>query len=153
MPPKGMGLAIPSTKRKPLDKTDRLPKKPKVAAGSGIGENSNANKLTPPFGLGKGKDLITGQGPVIEKRPVLFHEDSWYALKQLFSIIKDDDYKDLGNHATKAMGETGLFSLTQVCISILLSFPSCRLFIFLTFFLILIGGAHDEGFNGLLPVS
>ena len=32
----------------------------------------------------------------------------------LSSIIKDDDYEDLGNHATKAMGEMGLFGLAQV---------------------------------------
>ena len=31
------------------------------------------------------------------------------------SIIKDDDYEDLGNHAIGAMGETGLFNLAQVC--------------------------------------
>lgn len=54
--------------------------------------------------------------PIKEKPPVLLREDSQYTLKQITSIIKDKDYKDLGNHATKAMGETGLFSLTQVCI-------------------------------------
>lgn len=32
----------------------------------------------------------------------------------LSSIIKDDDYKDLGNHATEAIGEMGLFGLAQV---------------------------------------
>ena len=26
------------------------------------------------------------------------------------------DYENLGNHSIKAMGETGLFSLVQVCI-------------------------------------
>ena len=44
----------------------------------------------------KGADLVT------EKRLVLLCEDSGYALKQLSSIIKDNDYEDLGNHATKA---------------------------------------------------
>ena len=50
----------------------------------------------------KGADLV------IEKRPILLYEDSGYALKQLLSTIKDDDNENLGNHATKAMGETGL---------------------------------------------
>ena len=29
--------------------------------------------------------------------------------------MSTDDYEDLANHATEAMGETGLFSLAQVC--------------------------------------
>ena len=119
LPPKGTGPANPSTKRKLSDK---------VEAGSAFEENPNANKLPPPSGPRKGKGLMTGQGPVIAKPVVLLYEDSRYALKQLSSIIKDDDY-----HATKAMGEMGLFNLAQICISILLSFPSCCLFIFLTF--------------------
>ena len=57
---------------------------------------------------------MMGQGPITKKHPVLLREDSRYALKQLSSIIKDDDYEDLGNHATKVMGETGLFGLAQV---------------------------------------
>ena len=47
---------------------------------------------------------MMGQGPITKKHPVLLREDSRYALKQLSSIIKDDDYEDLGNHTTKAMG-------------------------------------------------
>ena len=117
---KGMGLSNLSTKRKSLDKTICLPKKPKVAVGLAVRENPDVNKLPPLSGLGKGKSLMTSQGPVTEKRPILLRGDSLYALKQLLSIIKDDDYENLGNHATKAMGETGLFSLAQVCISILL---------------------------------
>ena len=54
----------------------------------------------------------------IEKPPVLLHEDSKYALEQLSSIIIIDDYKDLSNHATEAMRETGLFSIAQVTVSI-----------------------------------
>lgn len=45
----------------------------------------------------------------------LLREDLWYAVGLLLSIIKDDDYENLGNHATKAMGESGLFNLSQVC--------------------------------------
>ena len=62
---------------------------------------------------------MTGADHVTEKRLILLHEDSGYALKQLSSIIQDNDYEDLGNHATKAMGEIGLFSLVHVCFSIL----------------------------------
>ena len=58
---------------------------------------------------------MKGPDPVTEKCLVLLCKDSGYALKQLWSIIKDDDYEDLGNHATGAIGETGLFSLAQVC--------------------------------------
>ena len=43
---------------------------------------------------------MIGANPVTEKHPVLLREDSGYALKQLSSIIQDDDYEDLGNHAT-----------------------------------------------------
>ena len=52
--------------------------------------------------------------PATEERPILLHEDSSYAFKQLLSIIKDNDYSDLGNHATEGMGYMGLFSLAQV---------------------------------------
>ena len=65
---------------------------------------------------------MKGVDTVAEKCPVLLCEDLRYALKQFLSIIKDDDYEDLGNHATEAMGETGLFSLVQVCLTILLTF-------------------------------
>ena len=90
---------------------DRLPKKPKVVTEPTVGETATTSKLPPKPGSGKGKDLMTSADSVIKKRPVLLREDSGYALKQLSSIIQDDDYKDLGNHATEAMGETGLFSL------------------------------------------
>lgn len=88
-----------------------------------------------------------GQGPVFEKCPVLLCKDSRYAIEQLFSIIKHDNYEDLGNHATEAMGETGLFSLAQVCIRPSL-FPISLSPLFLTFILIFVGGAHDEGPDG-----
>ena len=59
---------------------------------------------------------MTGHGPVSKKRAILLREDSQYTIGQLSSIINSDDYEDLGNHATKAMGETGLFRVVQVCI-------------------------------------
>ena len=49
-----------------------------------------------------------------KKLPVLLREDLKYALGRLSSIIGSEDYEDLGNHSTEAMGETGLFSIAQV---------------------------------------
>ena len=63
--------------------------------------------------------MMKGPIPVAKERPILLREDLSYALKQLSSIIKDDDYSDLGNYATEAMRETGLFSLAQVCPSVI----------------------------------
>ena len=92
-----------------------------MAAKLSIEETADESKLPPLSGSGKGKGLITSQGPVTKKCPVLLHEDPQYALKQLSSIIKDDNNEDLGNHATKAIGEMGLFNLAQVCLFILFS--------------------------------
>ena len=65
-----------------------------------------------------------------EKPPVLLREDSKYALEQLLSIITSEDYEDLGNHSTEAMGETSLFVIAQViCLS---SFHPSILLIFLS---------------------
>jgi len=57
---------------------------------------------------------MNGPSTVPEKPPVLLREDPKYALEKLSSIISPDDYEDLGNHATEAMGETGLFCIAQV---------------------------------------
>ena len=57
---------------------------------------------------------MKGLSPTQEKPPVLLCEDSKYALEKLSSIISFDDYEDLSNHATKAMGETGFFCIAQV---------------------------------------
>ena len=61
-----------------------------------------------------GKGLMVPPPGSQKKPPVLLHEDLKYALGKLSSIIGSEDYKDLGNHSTEAMGETGLFSITQV---------------------------------------
>ena len=61
---------------------------------------------------------MKGLDPVTEKCPILLLEDLGFALKQLSSIIKDDDYEGLGNHATGVMGETSIFILAQVCSSV-----------------------------------
>ena len=57
---------------------------------------------------------MTGSVPFAEKPLVLFCEDLKYALEQLKSIITVDDYENLSNHATEAIGETGLFCIAQV---------------------------------------
>ena len=106
----GTGPSHPSTKRKPMDKTNRPPKKPKVMVGF-VGATPTETKLPPPPIHGKGKGLMTSQVPADGKRPILLRKDPQYALKQLSSILTSEDYEDLGNHSIKAMGETGFFSL------------------------------------------
>lgn len=110
MPLKGTSLANLSIKRKPLDKTKHLPKKPKVVIRSAV-VTPDAGKLPPMPVPEKGKDLMMGPRHITEKRLILLCEDSQYAFKQLSSFINSDDYEDLDNYATEAMGEKGLFSL------------------------------------------
>ena len=63
---------------------------------------------------GGGKGLMIPP-PSSQKKPlVLLCEDPKYALEKLSSIIGNEDYEDLGNHSTEAMGETGLFRIAQV---------------------------------------
>ena len=110
MPPKARGQANLSAKRKPLMKTNHPSKKPKVTPESAIRIKAETKKTATLPAQGRGKGLMTSHVPVIEKPPVLLREDSWYALKQLSSIITTDDYEDLSNHAIVAIWETGLFS-------------------------------------------
>ncbi|XP_075660982.1 uncharacterized protein LOC142630815 [Castanea sativa] len=70
-------------------------------------------KPPPKLGIGKGKGMMTNLDPVKEKPPVLLREDPQYTLRRIGSIISDEDYEDLGNHATETMGETCLYSLAQ----------------------------------------
>ena len=60
VPLKGMGSINLFIKRKPSNKIDRPPKKPKVMMGSTAKETSNLNKLPPSPCSGKGKGLMTG---------------------------------------------------------------------------------------------
>ena len=53
----GMGPSNPSTKRKPLDKTDHPPKKPKVTVGF-VGVTPPKTKLLSPPVHGRGKGLM-----------------------------------------------------------------------------------------------
>ena len=90
-----------------------------------------------PLSQARGRDWWRGEEPVAKKPPILLREDSQYALKQISSIINDEDYEDLGNHATEAMRETGLFSFIQACIRPLFFIYSFCLFFILTRFLFL----------------
>ena len=127
---KGMGSSNLSTKRKPQEKMDCPQKKPKTAPETVVGLKAETKKTITPIGIGQGKGLMKGLDIVPEKPPVLLREDSKYALEKLASIISVDDYEDLGNHATEAMGETGLFCIAQVIMSIYLLF----IFLVLPFF-------------------
>lgn len=100
---------------KPTDKGNHPSKKPKEVVATTVKEKPAAIQVPPALRYGVGKDLMTAKGPVLEKHPFLLCEDSKHVIWILSSIIKDvDDYKDLGNHATEAMGELGLFGLAQV---------------------------------------
>ena len=63
---------------------------------------------------GASKGFIKAPSNIPEKPLVLLCEDSKHALEQISSIISVEDYKDLGNHSTEAMGESGLFAIAQV---------------------------------------
>ena len=109
----GTGLSRPLVKR-PLPKGDRAPKKQKVSMEPVIGLMAEGNKTVTPAKHGGGKGLMVPP-PGSQKKPlVLLREDPKYALGKLSSIIGSEDYEDLGNHSTEAMGETGLFSIAQV---------------------------------------
>ena len=60
---------------------------------------------------GGGKGLMIPPPSSQKKPPVLLREDPKYALEKLSSIIGFEDYEDLGNHSTEAIGETSLFSI------------------------------------------
>ena len=67
-------------------------------------------KTVTPVNHRSGKGLMKAPSTSQEKPPLL-RDDSKFALEKLSSIISFKDYKDLGNHSTEAMGETGLFSV------------------------------------------
>ena len=110
----GTGSCKPSAKKRPLPNGDRAPKKQKVLTEPVIRLMVKGNKTVTPAKHGGGKGLMVPP-PGSQKKPsVLLREDPKYALEKLSSIIGSEDYEDLGNHSTKAMGETGLFSIAQV---------------------------------------
>ena len=109
----GTGSSRPSAKR-PLPKGDHAPKKQKVSTEPVIGLMAEGNKTATPAKHGGGKGLMVPPSGSQKKPLVLLREDPKYALGKLSSIIGNEDYEDLGNHSTEAMGETALFSIAQV---------------------------------------
>ena len=105
-----MVASNPSIKRKPPPKGDRSAKKPKVSLEPIVGLMAEGKAVT-PVKHGAGKGLMKAPSTTQEKPPVLLREDSKPALEQISSIISSEDYEDLGNHSTEAMGESGLFAV------------------------------------------
>ena len=108
------GPSNPSVKRKTQPKGDRQAKKAKVSLEPIVGLMAEPPKTATPIKHGVGKGLMKGPLKDQERPPVLLREDSKHALEQISSIMSTEDYEDLGNHSTEAMGETGLFTITQV---------------------------------------
>ena len=100
----------PSVKRKPMPKGDHQAKKPNVSLEPVVGLMAEGKTIT-PIKHGAGKGFMKALSTIPEKPPVLLHEDSKHALEQISSIISAEDYKDLGNHSTETMGESGLFAV------------------------------------------
>ena len=112
--PMAMVASNLSIKRKPPPKGNRSAKKPKVPLEPVVGLMAEGTKMVTPVKHGAGKGLMKASSTNQEKPPVLLREDSKYALEQISSIILTEDYEDLGNHSTEAMGELGLFAVAQV---------------------------------------
>ena len=121
--PMGTGSSKPSTKRRLLSKGDHAPKKPKLSLEPVVGLMAEGAKTVTPAKHGVGKVVMIPPPGNQKKPPVLLCEDPKYALEKLSSIISSEDYEDLGNHSTEAMGETGLFSNAQVNICHFLARP------------------------------
>ncbi|XP_075633908.1 uncharacterized protein LOC142606444 [Castanea sativa] len=117
---KGTTHTVPS-KRIQHEKADRPPKKQRTTVEPVVALQAEKT----PVKHGKGKGLMKGPTPSGEKPPVLFREDSSYALEKMSSMLTADDYADLGNHSTEAMGETGLFTLAQAMVMMKGLFGRC----------------------------
>ena len=110
----GTGSSKPLAKRRPLPKGDRAPIKQKVSSEPILGLMAEGTKTVTLAKNESGKGLMIPLPGSQKKPPVLLREDPKYALEKLSSINGSEDYEDLGNHSTEAMGETGLFSIVQV---------------------------------------
>ena len=110
----GTGSSKLFAKKRSLPKGDHAPKKQKVSSELILGLMAEGTKTVTPAKHGGGKGLMIPPPGNQKKPPVLLCEDPEYALEKLSSIIGNEDYEDLGNHSTEAMGETGLFSIAQV---------------------------------------
>ena len=109
--PKGM---VSAAKRKQPSKFDHPHKQQKVPLEPVVGLMAKGTKTVTPAKQGSSKGLMKAPSTNQEKPPPLLHDDSKFALERLSSIISSEDYEDLGNHSTEAMGEMGLFAVAQV---------------------------------------
>ena len=146
--PKGMA---PLTKRKPSSKSDRPHKQQKVSLEPVVGLMAEGVKTVTLVKHGSGKGLIKAPSISQEKPPPLLHDDSKYALEKLSSIISSEDYEDLGNHWTEAMGETGLFTVAQVMFVCRFTPVHFTLFFSNTLNLFVPVLGHNEGPKGSVP--
>ena len=106
---------VPSIKRKQQPSKGDCPhKQQKVFLEPVVGLMVEGTKTVTPAKHGLGKGLMKASSTNQEKPPPLFRDNSRYALGKLSSIIMSEDYEDLGNHSTEAIGETGLFVVAQV---------------------------------------
>ena len=112
----GTGSSKPSAKKRSLPKGDRAPKKQRVSSEPVLGLMAKGTKTVTPAKHGGSKGLMIPPPSSQKKLPVLLREDPKYALEKLSSIVGNEDYEDLGNHSTKAMGETSLFSIALVSV-------------------------------------
>ena len=119
--PSAMVAINPSIKRKSAPKGDRQAKKPKVSLEPVV-ELMTEGKTATPVKHEAGKGFMKAPSNLPEKPPVLFREDSKHALEQISSIISTEDYEDLENHSTEAMGESDLFAVAQVIWPVTFSF-------------------------------
>ena len=110
----GTGSSNPSIKRKLPPKGDCSPKMPKIPLEPVVGLMAEGVKTVTPVKHWAGKGFMKAPSTDKEKPPVLLREDSKHVLEQISSIMKSEDYEDLGNHSTEAMGELGLFVVAQV---------------------------------------
>ena len=111
----GTGSSKPSAKRRPFPKRDCAPKKQKVSSEPVLGLMAEDTKMVTPAKHGGGKGLMIPPLGSQKKPPVLLREDPKYALEKLSSIISSEDYKDLGNHSTEAMGDGSLLYCLGKC--------------------------------------
>ena len=149
MAPKG---TVSSIKRKQQpSKGDRPHKQQKASLEPVVGLMAKGTKTVTPAKHGFGKGLMKAPSINQEKPPPLLRDDSKYALEKLTSIITLEDYEDLGNHPTEAMGETGLFTIAQVIIVLQFKFVHSTLFLSnpYNFFVSVLD--YGEGPNGLMP--
>ena len=113
--PKG---TVSSVKRKQPPKSDRPLKQQKIPLEPVVGLMAEGAKTVTPAKQRSGKGLMKAPSTNEEKPLPLLRDDSKFALEKLASIISSEDYEDLGNHSTEAMGETGLFAVAQVTLSV-----------------------------------